>query len=441
MTQRWPRMSARFTIMLMIVALLVTALPVAAFAAGPGTSATTPAHDTGKPEKPGKPPKPGKPDKDAACSRKDVKKDSERGVKAAERWHLRLRTEDGKRLGTMTLKDGRCTPRIVVGLDYRVDARVPHDLRPALDGTTIEVQHREEGADTWKTVKEVPVDRHGRIRTTFRATEAHLNVHEYRIAGLPQQSGGAPAAMTTATSPTTSATGVTLIVINIVNHSGNDLLISFPVAYLAPDDDPNTADPYTVGTIRINDGETHALAYQNAPERIAYGFYMTKVKCLMGCTVYLPDWSCRSCSTIWPRSQLDSGPTCGDAAPQLVSGGTYYARLEAGGHPSNDFIRGFLSGPLAGSASPTSTCIFGGRSELMTRPVWQVFLAIELITILIVGIALIPYALIAGGDAAGLQMLFALGEQETVETVAAKAVDPAFAVDALFNGALIIPGT
>ncbi len=363
MTQIRPRMSARFTIMLMIVALLVTALPVAAFAAAPATSAAAPAHDKGKPEKPGKP------DKDAACSRKEVKRDSERGVKAAERWHLRLRTEDGKRLGVRRLEDGRCSPIIGIGIIYRVTARVPKSLRPTLDGATI-VQHREEGDDTWKTVKEVPVGSDGRIRTTFRAREQHMNRHDYRVAVLASRAGVAPAGTAAATSGTTSATGVSVIVVNFVNDSGKNMNLQIPTAPTGAAGDP---PPWGQVEVGLAAGATRAFIYRNAPSGIAAGFTMTNSPCHTpwSCAPRIPEWSCHTLQDrlancflyVWPYDQLRDAngnlyPACTDVNPQLAPGGTYDITLKPGTNQSSDYIRGYLSGPLGGIGTPDTTCIF-----------------------------------------------------------------------------------
>ncbi|MFO1540575.1 MAG: hypothetical protein ACKOTZ_09075, partial [Chloroflexota bacterium] len=256
---------------LMTAALLAAALPSEVFSADPGTAAAVPAHDKGKPEKPGKPPKPGKPDNDAACSRKDVKKDAERGVTAAERWHLQLRTEDGKRLGIGRLRDGRCVPMIGVGVLSRVDARVPKTLGPILDGEMIEVQHRREGSGTWETVKEVRVGRDGRIRTTFLATASHANLHDYRIARTTETAGVATAATTTATSGTVSANGVTTTTIRYLNYSGRDLNLQVAVGPAGGDQ----VFGWSTKELALQDGNYQDVLYVDVPPSAAWAFMMT----------------------------------------------------------------------------------------------------------------------------------------------------------------------
>lgn len=406
MTQVRPRMRVTLGVALMTVALLAAALPAQVFAADPGTAAAVPAHDKGKPEKPGKPPKPGKPDKDAACSRKDVKKDAERGVTPAERWHLRLRTEDGERLGTGRLRDGRCVPLIAVGSVYRVDARVPKPLRPTRDGEMIEVQHRKEGSGTWKTVKEVRVGREGRIRTTFRAPASLASLHQYRIAFTTETAGVATAATTTATSGTVSANGVTGTLIRYVNRSGRNLNLQVAVGPAGG----NTVSGWSTAELGLGDQSSRDVLYLDVPPSAAWAFTMTKQSCLLGCTVHIPDWSCTSvrdgarvgCQYYWAKYKGDKPtdengnlyPYCSDVAVGLIPGGAYVAELGKGSTESNDFIRGFLTGPLQGLDQPPSTCIFGtttGALQWIDAHPWE-FLAV----IVAAGIALAAIGWVAG---------------------------------------------
>lgn len=394
MTGIRPRVGRTLTIALMLTMIVAASLPVSTFAAGPSPAGAAPTHDKGKPDKPGKP------DKGEACSRKDVKKNAEHGVPGPERWHLRLRTEDGKRLGVRRLKDGRCSPVLAIGHTYRVDARVPAELRPSLDGRTLQVQHREENGDTWKTVKEVPVGRDGRIRTTFRATNAMMHLREYRIAGLLEARGAAaPAAMTTVTSPTTTATGVSVTVVNIVNNSGNDLYLKVPTQ--------DTGSGWGTVEIGLKSTDSMALIYQNVPQGIGSGFSMTKQKCFLGCTVYQVSWACEYCDANWKTSQLKDAsgnyyPFCtGEnkqgvpgADPQLVPGGTYTIVLDNGNPlaPYADFVRGYLTGPLDGLDRPSSTCLFGTTTTFTewfdTHPL-EVFLICVAASVAIVAILVV----------------------------------------------------
>lgn len=391
MTRFRPRMRVTLGVMVMVGALVAGAFPAGASAAAPAperTSATSPIPATG-----------------GRCSRQAHPK-RDPGIPLAERWHLRLRTEDGKRLAWEKLKDGRCSPVIGIGLIYRVAARVPESLRPLLDGGTVEVQHREEGGDAWTTVKEVHVGRYGRIRTSFRATDELVNRHGYRIAVLPSPAGAAPAAMPGVTSGTTSATGVSVTVVQVVNNSGNNLNLQVPSAPTGAAGDP---PPWGQVEVGVSNGATISLVYQDPPEGILAGFTMTKSKCFLGCTVYIPDWSCHQgysnyCPDYWKKAEtVDVNGTtykvCTDADPQLVPGGTYTVTLNPGGEfPSSDFIRGYLSGPLAGLDAPDSTCIFSNSTNALDWFVGHpghMFEVIGLGTLVVAGIVIVSPVVVA----------------------------------------------
>lgn len=426
-------MGRTLTIALMLTMIVAASLPVSTFAAGPSPAGAAPTHDKGKPDKPGKP------DKDEACSRKDAKKNAEHGVPGPERWHLRLRTEDGKRLGVRRLADGRCSPVLAIGHTYRVDARLPAELRPSQDGRTLKVQHREENGDTWKTVKEVPVSRDGRIRTTFRATSAMMHLREYRIAGLLEARGAAaPAAMTTVTSPTTTATGVAVVVINIENNNGHDLNLNVPGTNLG-------GGVYASMEVGVKDGTSISLVYQNVPQGIGHGFSMTKQKCFLDCTTYEVDWSCRHCSDEWKRSELRDAsgnpyPYCADAHPQIVSGGTYTLNLndnDFGSSASIDFARGYLTGPIDGLGAPERTCIFGTESRAYEWPISHP--RADFLICVAAGIALFAIVVVAeaavGGEVAttAVRELVALPGKTTAADYIGGMVEEPLNLQRLFN--------
>ena len=266
--------------------------------------------------------------------------------RVAKKWDLKLRTTAGKKLGTVKMRDGSRSPKLVIGTSVRAKGRVPAPVLKRLQSrkVTLQTQRVGSGSGSWKRARTVKVAKNGRFDVKLKITKKLLHKHRFRVAATTVRKAGGLTATTTTTSSSTTGTVVSQFIINIVNNTGDNLNIAIPTSQTT-----SSSGTYNYATMPLNNGDTHGTVYTNAPPAATFFMNVTKQNCVGQCTNYRTAWNYTP-----NKSSVACGSTSSDA-PQLVSAGVYTVTLTPQFGSGYD---GALSGPIYGAGTPNDTCTF-----------------------------------------------------------------------------------
>ncbi|MEN9505104.1 MAG: hypothetical protein RI958_1030 [Actinomycetota bacterium] len=289
-------------------------------------------------------------------------------VPTSGEWGFEMQKMDGTPLDEFTTDEGVVKDLIVYD-GYRFEASVPVELVTAT--TDFVVEGRMLGSDVWLPRYKVQVNADGTASGTFHPNMERQVPMDYRMAAVDRSR---PTYTVIAMSESVRAAAQIEFSISLVNNTSNDLTVKIPMAYDA------AADTWTTFDVKLDQGQTRKLVYENPPNGTGFSMILNKQRCFLDCTDYFMDWT-------WSP---DTRTACASLNSFLLfSSAAYTVTLSDNvDGQSAGFKTGTIDGPMLGPGTDDTSCTFTTRTRdgqwLANHPVKGAFTIIGIAALVIV---------------------------------------------------------